>query len=313
MKTAIILKEHLANFAELDPFGFLERADFPDRVCIGTVMEKKDGGDDIPAALMVLHIMEDKVIVEWLYVRDEMRKKGIGSELMAQAYKVALSSGYDRLYLSRSKNPNRNQLCLYEDDFLAEYNFEDEKPLPGEWTCSISDLIDNPRMSKIAENYKDTVSLKNLDEEKKQALEEFLSGKDSEDFLFESSFALDLSDEEVSRVLIEDGIIKGAIFVQNVSDELYVTGLCGNEKKDNLDLCFGATMSASKKYGMDMPVHVLKYNDKNLDLVKELIKGQPLRTSICSSSVEDYYEAVDELELLYDSEEIDYGLLREEV
>ena len=63
MKTAIVLEEHLDYFAELDPFGLLKRALFPDRVCLGTVLERKDGWNDVPAALMILHMMEKKVIV----------------------------------------------------------------------------------------------------------------------------------------------------------------------------------------------------------------------------------------------------------
>ena len=296
MKTAIVLEEHLDYFAELDPFGLLKRALFPDRVCLGTVLERKDGGNDVPAALMILHMMEKKVIVEWIFVREELRKRGLGSTLMGYAFKAAVSAGCDRLYLSRDRLPDRDKLCVFEEDFLSDFNFTDEDEHSGEWIFSVEDLLKNPNMAKAAKDYSDTGALKSLDAGQQLKLKKYLIDNDEDNFLYDPAFADEFADPDVSRVLVDEKGIKGTIFVQNSEDDLYVTGLCGKDRKDDMDLCLGATMAASKKYGMDKKVHVIKYNDKDLDLVKDLVKKDPVETSLSSTSVDNYYNALEEFE-----------------
>lgn len=158
MKTAILLEEHFDYFAELDPFELLDRALSPDRVCLGTVIEGKDGGYDIPAALMILRMTEEKAIVEWIFVRPELRMHGIGSDLMAHAFKVALAAGYDKLYLSREKSPDWKDICQYEDSFLEEYSFENEEELTGEQTEFIdTEPIKMSMVSASVDDYYDAL------------------------------------------------------------------------------------------------------------------------------------------------------------
>lgn len=296
MKTAIILEEHISLFAELDPFGFLDRAYFPDRVCLGTVVEGKDGGNDIPAGLMILHMMDKMVIVEWIYVRPELRMHGIGSSLMAHAFKSAEAAGYDRLYLSRDMLPDRDKVCLYEEDFFSEYNFEDEKGFSGEWIKSVSDMLKHPVLGKNADRHKKTYSLNELSDLKLLELKEYVMDKDGDFFLYEPAFTDEFADKDISRVLIEKDRITGVILIQDGGDELYITGLFSENRMDNVALCHGALMAIEAKYGKEKAVHVLKYRNTDLDLVTGLLGDEHLGGSILSASVSDYYDAVDSFE-----------------
>ncbi len=87
---------------------------------------------------MVLHMMDKKMIVEWIYVRPEFRNQGLGSSLMAHAFKAAETAGCERLYLSTDASKDRPVVCKYEEDFRKEYNFDKGVDLPGEWCSDIS-------------------------------------------------------------------------------------------------------------------------------------------------------------------------------
>ena len=150
MKTSILLDVHYDYFSELDPYGFLEKEDAKDRVCLGTVIEQKDGGDDIPAALMILKMEEQKTIVEWLFVRPEFRYHGLGASLMAHAFKSAEASGMDKLYLKIDKLPGRNRICLYKDDFFKEYSFKEEEE--NLYSASVDDYFDAVDSFEQADN-----------------------------------------------------------------------------------------------------------------------------------------------------------------
>ncbi|MCR5402609.1 MAG: GNAT family N-acetyltransferase [Butyrivibrio sp.] len=292
MRTAIIIEEHFDFFADLDPFGYLDRAEFPDRVCIGSVAEGKDGGEDIPAGLMILHIMDEKVIVEWIYVRPEFRMHGIGSELMAYAFKAAQASGFERLYLSRDKVPGREDICLYEDDFLSEYSFENEENFSGEWTQVIKDLLDNPLLGEAATKHKKTKPLSSLDDQKLLEFKELIIEKGDHGFLYEPAYTDEFADRDVSRVIIDGGRITGGILVQYSGDDLYITGIYSEDRMDSIALCHGALMAAKEKYGEEKSVHILKYDDAYLELLTGLLGDECLKESICSASVDDYYEVL---------------------
>ena len=293
MKIAVLVPEHRNLFADMDPFFFLERGDFPNRICVGAVEEKAGKEADDPAGLMILKLGETTVTLEWIFVKGEYRMKGIGTALMEYAFSFAQDMGAAHLALYLSQNRERTLLCPYESEFLNEYSFIPVSVLSGEWSTDIGSLIKHPAIGVGADKNKATVPVSELKGRRFDALKEYVSGQPATDFLYNREFIVDLSDKDVSRVVLSNVGISGAIFVQESGQSLYVTGLCSSARLDELALLHGALLSAKKKYGADKRIVVLECGEKYKGMLKGLFAGEPVRSCFYEATVKDYMNNLD--------------------
>ncbi len=290
MKIAVLLSEHLLYFSGLDPFNFLERGDFPDRICVGAVETNEKSGYDEPVGLMILHLQVDYVSVEWIFVDGQHRMRGIGSALMEHAFNLAANLGFDKLRLYLNEMPDRTLFCPYEADFIKEYSFVPVSLLPGEWSTDVEALMDHPAIGHKAHKNKKTVAVSELNEEQKKKLMEFVQSENSSCFLYNKNYVVELSDRNISRVLLRKDEIKGTIFLQSNGENIYVTGLSCKNREDELSLCHGALMAAGESDGESRGIHVLEYDNIYSGTLKGLFGDEPIRNSIYEASVTDYFE-----------------------
>ena len=309
MKTAILLREHMDFFKELDPFCFLDRAVFPDKICIGTVLTGADDGYDLPVGLMILKAKVKSVTVEWIYVRPEYRMQHIGTMLMNYAFRMAEGSGCDALRLYRTFNEGRKEICCHENAFLSEYAFEPEIELGGEWTAEVGSLLWHPVIGEGADKLVRTQPLRQLDDDGKSALRALLSPEKEGAFLYNFRFFFSLSDEDVSRVIVKNGKVTAAIFVQLGEEALYVTGLYGKSRLENMALLHGALMAARDKYGPSQKICVIKYNNSFRGMLKALFGESYVRNVIYTSSVAEHNSKALSFKRVEDFEQI-YCILR---
>ena len=247
MKIAVILSEHLKFFEELDPFGFLERGTFPDRVCIGAVVENEEAECDDPAGLLVLKLQVDYITVEWIYVKEEYRMQGIGGALMEYAFNVSEDVGFDKLRLYLNEMPGRPKYCPYEIEFLNDYCFVPVSELNGEFSTTVKKLLKHPVVGASADKNKKTVAAAELSDSQKQAFRKYVDKKDSTGFLYDKSYVMKFADKNISRVVQGKEGVSGAILVQNNGENLYVTGLSFEGRSDELALCHGALLAMTRR------------------------------------------------------------------
>ncbi len=273
MKEAILLKEHQIFFSELDPFNIMERAGFHDRIVIGTVIEDfKKGEHDVPAGLLILKLGEGQVTVEWIFVRAELRKHGIGTRLMRIAFGFAKKQKAEKLFLYSFDSDARKELCPLENDFLEEYSFYPGKKLCGEWKASLEGVIKRTFRDKADLGKDITVPLSRFGRDEMISLRKEAEDLPNASFLFDPKAAFGLSDQNVSRVIIKEKRVVGIILVQCCDGTLYVTAMAGGDSEICYGLVRGAANAALAKYGLKMRVRVIKYTDSFTDILKDAMR-----------------------------------------
>ena len=270
MKEGVILKEHRIFFEMLDPLGFMDRAEFPDRVVIGTVVEDKKGGHDVPAGLLVLRITEKNVTIEWLFVLPELRHHGIGSRLMRLAFDVAQNAGHDRIEAYTCDRTGRRTLCPFQDEFFDEYSFVKSTELGGEWQESLEGIISAAFVRKGDPDKDSSIALGLIDREMLPELSSKAILLPGACFSYDLEKCFELADSKVSRVIRSDDELEGVILAQEASNKLYITGMAAKDKRTCDMLVRGfANAAIQKKYRPKTRVCVLKYSENYADILSE--------------------------------------------
>ncbi len=287
MKEGIILKEHLGFFAELDPFGILERAYFPDRICVGSVIEDRNGGFDEPAGIMVLKVEENRVVIEWICVRPQVRMRGIGGRLMNLAFKIAAGRGCKEIMAVTAPYEDRDEICPGEKDFLEDYSFSRSEGHFEEYVSDAATLLRSivPKCSEHEQ--KKTYALAALLEATEEALIAVSDPDLYRDFMYDGRYCLELSDPDISRILVRGKKIVGGITVQKCEDSLYVTGLAG-EYGDCIIPALDAAREAVVKYGKNQIVKLIRYSDSYSGLAKDIFGTDPVVGSFYVADVVNY-------------------------
>ena len=88
MKTVLVADNDRGYYNDMLPGELMFLLYDPDMILVGVVDETDEGA--VPAALMILCGGKDKTaILEWLFVKEEYRGRGIGEDLMMQAFALA--------------------------------------------------------------------------------------------------------------------------------------------------------------------------------------------------------------------------------
>ena len=292
MKITGIKKEHLDLFADMDPLEYLERADFPDRICLGAFLEDEETGTDDPAGLMILRKSEDSLTVEWICVRAKYRYRGVGSSLMDHAYEMADDMGFKKLQIYLNSDYGRDEICPGEEDFVEEFNIEDSEELYGEWIAETRDLskLDFMESEDVPE-----MSCHSLIEMDARRVKEFL-GKQNENedsaFLYNPKNAgARILDDDTSMFLVRDGKISGAVLSQMCGETLFVVGFLANSKSEAKMLLKHFVKSVGRKYGARQEIRVIKYTDLYNEISKDILHIGKIENRMYISDVEKHFVA----------------------
>lgn len=302
IKLAIIQHKHRIYFTELDPFGMMERSEFPDRVLIGAAIKDKLSGFDIPVGLMILKVQHSAVIIEWLFVRSGFREKSVGGMLMRLAVAAAKKRHIDQLGFYSIDYDGRDELCYGEREYLEEYEFEQTKNLSGEWMEKVGGILGSGVLHKlkkyvadknsikmdnlgnvpalVEKHLKDIRPLDSLSASGKKNLYKKMTADDKAHMMFSAKKVLLLADEKVTMVLMNKEEPAGAIFLQKAGSAHYVTGLWGNSRFGILGLIFMACIMADKIYGSDTYIRVIKYSEEHVDLVQHIFNEKPIKSRL---------------------------------
>ena len=135
MKVVSIKEEKTDEFREMDPFRILDRKDVDISVRLGALLEDEDG--DIPAGLLLAARSGSTVVIVWLYVTEEYRRKGLGERLLYEVFRYAARKGCTRVAAFFSKEYGRDMICTGERDFFTAHGF-----FASEKNTMDSDVID---------------------------------------------------------------------------------------------------------------------------------------------------------------------------
>lgn len=152
MKTVLVREADKEYYNDMLPAELMFLLGDPDMILLGVVDETEKGA--VPAALMILSAASEKQpVLEWLYVKEEYRGRGLGEELMLQAFALARQGGtgvlYAKLRLTKEspkkgkKDRDGFSAELYgQRDWLDSFGFYWDESQDNEWTFFVADMID---------------------------------------------------------------------------------------------------------------------------------------------------------------------------
>jgi len=152
MKTVLVREADKEYYNDMLPAELMFLLGDPDMILLGVVDETEKGA--VPAALMILSAASEKQpVLEWLYVKEEYRGRGIGEDLMLQAFELAKQGGtgvlYAKLRLTKEspkkgkKDRDGFSAELYgQRDWLDSFGFYWDESQDNEWMFFVADMID---------------------------------------------------------------------------------------------------------------------------------------------------------------------------
>ena len=129
MKIIELKDEQKIFFAGMDPFEILDKKQALSGFCLGAAVESEGKKSDTPVGLMVCLFRDDILIIRWLYVAPEHRKKGYGEELLSAALHVAREGGYKYISAYMPADYGREYICPDAEGFFKAHAFDESSRL----------------------------------------------------------------------------------------------------------------------------------------------------------------------------------------
>lgn len=306
MKIGILMKEQRELFVDMDPFWMMERLELPGYFAMAATEFDEEENSELPAGLMIGEILSDKLIIEWIYVQNEFRNRGIAAQLLDAAFTIARKNNLPTVCAYLSEEWGRELVCPSEEVFLEAYGFGNRSSLAGEWLTNLRALSEQEYFQQSTDNLPIVTPLQQLISSQARTALDALAGKEDAVMLCPINGQQALFDEELSFLLSSKGEIKGGILVKCLSRNrnevregkvvllakekvLYPVLLCASSESEQQALLSAALQAAMKKYAKDTEAHILLRDDRLDPFLKKLRLDDAIPCSMLSANVEEYF------------------------
>lgn len=306
MKIGILMKEQRELFVDMDPFWMMERLELPGYFAMAATEFDEEENSELPAGLMIGEILSDKLIIEWIYVQNEFRNRGIAAQLLDAAFTIARKNNLPTVCAYLSEEWGRELVCPSEEVFLEAYGFGNRSSLAGEWLTNLRALSEQEYFQQSTDNLPIVTPLQQLISSQARTALDALAGKEDAVMLCPINGQQASFDEELSFLLSSKGEIKGGILVKCLSRNrnevregkvvllakekvLYPVLLCASSESEQQALLSAALQAAMKKYAKDTEVHILLRDDRLDPFLKKLRLDDAIPCSMLSANVEEYF------------------------
>ena len=279
MKTLIIHETDREQYYDMLPGELMFLLYDPSVILFGKIDETEQGA--VPAALMILSAASEREpVLEWIYVKEEYRGRGIGEDLMMQAFTFAKQLGNNvlraRMRLPKTtpktgkKDKDGYVAELYgQREWLDSFGFYWDESQANEWMFFVSDMIDaKPDIFK--KKYSGVKPLAVFS----KAMQGKIMKKTREMFGDDVTDALDL---EVSSVLADGDELLSMLLVMR-TDETY-TPICfqsaGHDLEGLLPVAAYAANAAIEKSDDIAMLHMVWKNENMMRSVKDVLGDVP--------------------------------------
>ena len=313
MNVNVITRENISEYYSLDPLGLLERLEMPGYVAFG-VTKRKIGQKKVPIGLAMYTEQDNTIILEWLYVAEEYRGRGIGEHLLSLLFEIAVSKHILLVGAFLPYTEDRNKLCAGIEGYLSERYFYSNITVPGEWEAPLLMLGSSPVIKTKVPSDKRigrVMPLKDLSTAQIRSLFKMLDNNDKAYKLYPLSEKQSIIDMDVSYVCLDDKQLYGAFLYQKVGVDLYSVSIFARKKSIACDLLQNSYEASKKKYTLDTLSHAVFKQEIYEDLMKELYKKNA-GGCILLADVAWYLKDSDDDELTFDFVDALVGTLNAE-
>lgn len=265
-------------FEKLMPEGLFSMLMMPGYFALGAIYEEED--EKYAAGVLVFEVTEGfngeenfiGAVLQWMYVADQFRQKGIGDALMKEVLRILESSEIELLRCDLPMGEEYDFLCFY----LEQWGFEFRLMENYECDVTLEELLQNPFWKQKNKNRVEPLS-EFSDKTVIQGIQQF---QDTPYMPLDLEEALDLCDKDVSCAIWEEGSIKGLLMMQKKGKEklelLFARSLNG-KPEHMIDLFLFAAKQLQKKYTAETKIHMKCYLESSAKLIAHFIpQAQPL-------------------------------------
>ena len=258
-----------------DPFGMLKRLTVPGHYALAAV--ETVGAEELTLGVLTFAKTGDSMMVEWIWVEQAVRDKGIAHELMMAAFRVADGFGIPELYAYLPFFYGRESVCRGDVNFARRYFGEGGSPVPGEWQRSVQNLTPVIRELKQlfdAREDKNTLSAIEPLRNKGAGITKTLSLLEkAEQVETLYPLAADKKDRlalEVSMVTASEQDPAGGILWQEMGDELLLCAYGAANPGTFQKLLLASLMQIKKDYTPDTVIRIQLWTDAYTDLIRQV-------------------------------------------
>ena len=243
MEIKLVEKKDFDKLSALDPFGRMYLNYLPGHYCLGAC-EKDEEDNDLFVGTMFFTLSDEAVVIDWLFVEESMRRRGIGEGFLKLAYEMALKKEKADIMASVFSVERVEKEYPGAIDYLDEHYFGE----PDNSTSVLSFSLEETEkiLEKLPIGTKEgikTAALKDLDGEKRKKLY-----KDRGlDRLYKMEPGGNEAEPACSVVCVKDGVIEGALLVNEAGKELAVTGFMGKDQEVIISLLESFFTACDKK------------------------------------------------------------------
>ena len=272
-------------FEDFDPFMLMYRGDVAGGFSLGAFLRDEESGYDEPAALIVCYIKNRNLIIQWMFVVEEHRMKGIGDEVLDALILYAKRKNCEKISAYFLEDALREEICYRDMDYFYDHGYKEKTELFGEWIFDVKTLLSQAYFDK--ENYKYTpVCLSEVDEERIKKYVENLDADPDTAKIGILKYGETKFDRDISFVVTdEEDNLLGALLQIN-EDVVYPLYYMAKDEDVSKNLITYAARRAGSKYGKNLLINVVLTDDKYLGLVEDIFPGKKKNNYILSAYVE---------------------------
>jgi GNAT superfamily N-acetyltransferase len=248
---------HKEAFENLIPPDIYGRIAEEDRFAFGAIWEDED--DDFAAGALVFSVdtgsngVEDltAATIQWLYIAEDFRCKGIAEALMRELFRVLEGAGVAHLLCDIPVPEEYDELCAY----LESWGFEVDLTDVYEAEITLKELLDHPVFAGLPSpaGFLPPAKISPV------YFRKYMANALEKPYVLDSlDINADSYEKNISCVQMVGGEVQGALLLKNrPSGNLEALYLRGTDSEAVLNMIRFSVHAASRSYPPDTKVHIV--------------------------------------------------------
>ena len=274
----IVEIEEKEKYSRFDLFNIMPRANLNEGVALGIIDE-----EEMPIGLVVCKYCLDNLMIEWMWIEPPYRNMGIGHEVVYSLAGFAKEREISTISVYLVESANRVAFCNSERRYFRNQGFLKDVKLKGQWQAQLKQIIISDYFKGEVSSVQ-TLALQSLPDEKREDYVSRLQAVKGAMISQEINLCDETIDLDLFILACEGENILGAVCINVVEDDLYITYLWASNEAIERALLAKAFLNAKRKYGPYVNVQCIMYTEDYCEQFNQLMPGSHLNTSMLTAT-----------------------------
>ena len=287
MRIDTITIADIKKYAKLDHFGTLKRLVFPNYFAI-VAFERKEGAGEVPAGLAVACEMDEKICIDWLFVRNNFRRQGVGVALIQRIFDLAVEMEKASVEFRIKKDAVPLGRINEVKEYLKLRSFEETTRRYYEFAIDFESFTDNPVISTEKKlKAKPLGILKPL--EIRNALKD-LMGEKAAMSLYDMQEYTPVFDAKLSSVLTFEDEACGLLLIKSTGKECYPVFIYAESPQETSALMVCSGLLASLNMPQEANIRFILEDKEIQGFLKDVFPNSRIEVEIMAADMTKYLE-----------------------